>query len=56
MQVYSAALESVLSDRRISGRERAMLERMRATLGIAYDDAQALERDICAALQARRPA
>lgn len=56
MQVYSAALESVLSDRRISDRERAMLERMRTSLGIDPDDARQLEEDVFGDLELRRPA
>ncbi|HUR68998.1 MAG TPA: hypothetical protein VM370_07100 [Candidatus Thermoplasmatota archaeon] len=52
-EVYLAALEEILVDGEISPKERAILERLRAKLGLGADTAAALERD---ALLARRPA
>lgn len=56
LQLYSAAIESVLADREVTERERAMLDKMRTTLGIDHGDARRLEDDIYAELRARRKA
>jgi hypothetical protein len=46
MQVYEAAVEEALQGGGISGKERALLNRLRDSLGIAVADAEALERDL----------
>ncbi len=53
LQMYSAAVETVLSDQEVTERERDMLERMRASLGIGPDDARRLEDDVAGRLRAR---
>jgi hypothetical protein len=47
LQVYEAALAEALPGG-VSGKERAILDRMRETLGISEIDAEALERDLLA--------
>jgi hypothetical protein len=46
MQVYEAALAEALQDGGISPKERALLNRLRDSLGIVMADAEALERDL----------
>jgi hypothetical protein len=48
LQVYEAALAEALAGGGVSERERAMLARLRESLGIAAADAEALERDLAA--------
>jgi hypothetical protein len=52
MQVYEAALTEALGGDGISEKERAILTRLRDTLGVSADDARAMEED----LRARRAA
>lgn len=53
--VYEAALEGILRDGTISAKERAVLERLRAQLGLSEATAAALERDVRAARSAGQP-
>ncbi len=46
MQVYEAAVAEALPDGNISDRERALLNRLRDSLGISAADADALEREL----------
>jgi hypothetical protein len=46
LQVYAAALESAYQEGGVTARERAMLERVAASLGLHPDDAEQLESDI----------
>ena len=46
LQVYEAALTEALPDGSISKRERALLNRLRGTLGISIADADAIEREL----------
>jgi len=46
MQVYEAAVSEAVPDGKISQRERALLNRLRDSLGISEADAAALERDL----------
>jgi len=48
MQVYEAAVSEAVPDGNISPRERALLNRLRDSLGISEADAAALERDLLA--------
>jgi hypothetical protein len=52
MQVYEAALTEALGGDGISEKERAILTRLRDSLGVSADDARAMEDD----LRARRVA
>lgn len=46
LQVYEAALMDANRDGGITGKERALLDRLRDSLGIEHADASALERDL----------
>lgn len=46
MEVYRAALEGAMQDGEVTEREREMLRRLRASLSVPEEDAQALERDL----------
>jgi hypothetical protein len=49
MEVYKAAVEEVLADGKVSDKDRRVLDRLRAQLGLAASDAGSMERDIAAA-------
>ncbi|HVM44426.1 MAG TPA: hypothetical protein VM582_00720 [Candidatus Thermoplasmatota archaeon] len=49
LEVYRAALEGALADARVAPREREILDRRRAKLGISSEDADAMERELAAA-------
>lgn len=56
LQVYRAALETVLADETVTAKERATLGRLATELGIAPDDAAALEAEVRSAVgHERRP-
>jgi len=46
MQVYEAAIAEARQEGGISNKERALLERLRDSLGISASDAEAIERDL----------
>lgn len=46
LQVYHAALDGAMQDGEVTPREREILARLRRELGIADEDAEALERDL----------
>ena len=46
MQIYEAAVSEALPDGNISDRERALLNKLRDSLGITEADAEALEREV----------
>jgi hypothetical protein len=46
LQVYESAIAEAMQGGGISERERALLNQLRDTLGIAKADADALERDL----------
>lgn len=48
MEVYKAAVEEVLADGNVSAKDRRVLERLRAQLGLSAADAQALEHELTA--------
>jgi hypothetical protein len=56
MQVYEAAVGEALQGGGISRKERALLNRLRDSLGIATADAEALELDLQARDETRGPA
>lgn len=47
LQVYEAALSEALVGDGISEKERAILTRLRESLGVSADDARAMEDDLC---------
>ncbi|HET6403996.1 MAG TPA: hypothetical protein VFH78_05065 [Candidatus Thermoplasmatota archaeon] len=49
MEVYRAALEGAMQDGAVTEREREVLRRLRASLGLSDADVAALERDVAAA-------
>jgi len=49
MEVYKAAVEEVLADGAVSQKDRRVLERLRAQLGLSADDARAMENDLAVA-------
>lgn len=56
LEVYRAAVEGIARDGRISPRERSVLERLQAKLGIDAGAARQLEREALSAASAGRPA
>jgi hypothetical protein len=55
LQVYEAALVDAIRDGGISDKERALLRRLRDSLGISPEDAEAVERDLDGGAVIRNP-